>query len=62
MFDVFMSPQSEDSTAEDDEQNTASAEVSAVGKDEVVAFLTNCSHCNSPTETRMKLVGILISS
>ena len=30
-----------------------------VDKDEVIGFKTNCSLCNSPTETRMKLVGIL---
>ena len=28
-------------------------------KDEVMIFHTNCSHCNSPADTRMKLVGIL---
>ena len=33
--------------------------VQSVDKDEVLVFQTNCSRCNLPTETRMKLVGIL---
>ena len=42
-----------------DETHVAGDEAEPVSKDEVVSFPTNCSHCNSPTETRMKLVGIL---
>ena len=37
------------------------SEAEAVNKDEVLSFPTNCYHCNSPAETRMKLVGILLS-
>ena len=32
----------------------------AVSKDEVLGFNTNCSNCNAPAETRMKLLGILV--
>ena len=38
------------------------AEDGPVGNDEVVTFPTNCYNCSSPTETRMKLVSILIFS
>ena len=31
----------------------------AATEDEVMTFHTNCSHCNSPADTRMKLVGII---
>ena len=31
-----------------------------VSKDEVLGFSTNCSNCNAPAETRMKLLGILL--
>ena len=34
-------------------------EESATAEDEVIIFHTNCSHCNSPADTRMKIVGIL---
>ena len=42
-----------------DETHVVGDEGEPVSKDEVASFPTNCSHCNSPTETRMKLVGIL---
>ena len=32
-----------------------------VSKDEVLGFSTNCSNCNAPAETRMKLLGILLN-
>jgi zinc finger protein len=43
------------------EVTSASAEDIGTGpmdKDEVLAFPTNCYNCSSPTETRMKTVGI----
>ena len=42
-----------------DETAGAGSEDSALVSSEVMAFQTNCSHCQSPTETRMKTVGIL---
>lgn len=33
----------------------------AVAADEVMTFSCNCSNCQSPVETRMKLVGILLA-
>ena len=48
------------SEASVDEMHVAGGEAEPISKDEVVSFPTNCSHCNSPTETRMKLVGILL--
>ena len=68
MCSVFLFLQSESfsAVAGDDHDTSSTEEVpvgkpEAVGKDEVITFHTNCSHCNSPTETRMKLVGILKS-
>jgi zinc finger protein len=46
------------SEASVDEMHVAGGEAEPISKDEVVSFPTNCSHCNSPTETRMKLVDI----
>ena len=37
----------------------STTDATPVGQDEVMAFMTSCSNCHSPTETRMKLVGIL---
>lgn len=34
------------------------SEAEAVTKDEVLSFPTNCYHCNSPAETRMKIVDV----
>ena len=30
----------------------------AIAEDEVMVFKTNCSNCNSPSDTRMKVVGM----
>ena len=40
--------------------NEESKDVDEATKDEVMIFHTNCSHCNSPADTRMKLVDILL--
>ena len=39
------------------EESKDSGEITT--EDEVMIFHTNCSHCNSPVDTRMKLVDIL---
>ena len=63
----FLQSESSANTADADSSESSVKEVHVesgkaepVTKDEVVSFPTNCSHCNSPTETRMKLVGILL--
>lgn len=43
----------------DDSKDAEQTEGAAVSKDEVLTFQVNCSNCNSPTESRMKVVGIL---
>lgn len=45
----------EDLDASQDDEQT---EGSAVPKDEVLSFQVNCPECNSPTESRMKVVNI----
>ncbi|XP_071842229.1 zinc finger protein ZPR1-like [Apostichopus japonicus] len=41
-----------------DRQDAEQTEGAAVSKDEVLTFQVNCSNCNSPTESRMKVVDI----
>ena len=38
---------------------TGSGDTDENMKDEVISFGVNCSECNSPAETNMKVVGIL---
>ena len=35
-------------------------EADDISKDEVMVFHENCCYCNSPADTRMKVVGILL--